>query len=121
VQVGIRTMNAVQADAVRRFSVECVSPEAAADWPGLHGPQPVYVSIDLDALDPAFAPGVSHHEPGGLTVREVLAALRKVTCPIVGADIVELNPDKDQLGITAAGTAKILKEIAGKIRASRKV
>lgn len=85
VQVGMRTMNAVQPDAARRFGVECVSPEAAANWSGLHGLDPVYVSIDLDALDPAFAPGVSHHEPGGLTVRELLAALRKVTCPIVGA------------------------------------
>ena len=115
VQVGIRTMNAVQADAARRFGVECVSPEAAADWPGLHGPEPVYVSIDLDALDPAFAPGVSHHEPGGLTVREVLATLRKVTCPIVGADIVELNPDRDPDGRTASVGAKFVKELLARL------
>lgn len=111
VQIGIRTMNAVQADAARRFGTETISPESSAAWQGLDGPDPVYVSIDLDALDPAFAPGVSHHEPGGLTVREVLAAVRKVRSPIVGADIVELNPDRDPDGRTASVGARFVKEL----------
>jgi arginase family enzyme len=73
---------------------------------------PLYVSIDLDALDPAFAPGVSHHEPGGLTVRELLAVLRRVPGPIVGADIVEYNPSRDVGGVTAVLAAKLVKELA---------
>jgi arginase len=115
VQAGIRTMNSVQSEAARRFGTETISPDALAAWPGIDGPEPVYVSIDLDALDPAFAPGVSHHEPGGLTVREVLGALRKVRSPIVGADIVELNPDRDPDGRTASVGAKFVKELLARL------
>jgi agmatinase len=115
IQVGIRTMNTAQAEAARRFGSETIPPDAVADWSGIAGPDPVYVSIDLDALDPAFAPGVSHHEPGGLTVREVLGALRKVRSPIVGADIVELNPDRDPDGRTASVGAKFVKELLARL------
>lgn len=73
---------------------------------------PLYVSIDLDALDPAFAPGVSHHEPGGLSVRELLSVLHRIDRPIVGADIVEYNPARDLNGITAVVAAKLVKELA---------
>lgn len=118
IQLGIRTLNAAQADAAQRFGVEIVRPEAVADWPGLSGPDPVYVSFDMDALDPAFAPGVSHHEPGGLTVREVLQALRRVRAPIIGADIVELNPDRDADGRTAAVGAKLVKELLARLVAN---
>src|SRR3546814_6098133 len=62
---------------------------------------PLYISIDLDGLDPSAAPGVAHPEPGGLTVRELLAVLHKQTAPIVGADIVELHPGRDIGGVTA--------------------
>ena len=73
---------------------------------------PLYISIDLDALDPAFAPGVSHHEPGGLSTRDVLAVLARVRGPIVGGDIVEYNPSRDINGMTATLAAKLLKELA---------
>jgi arginase len=74
--------------------------------------RPLYVSIDLDALGPAFAPGVSHHEPGGLTVRELLAVLHRIDVPLVGADIVEYNPARDENGITAAVATKLVRELA---------
>jgi arginase family enzyme len=74
---------------------------------------PLYVSIDLDGLDPAFAPGVSHHEPGGLSVRQVLDLLALVPGPIVGGDVVELNPDRDVNGMTAMVAAKLVKELCG--------
>ena len=66
VQVGIRTMNGHQREQARRFGVETIDMRAwaAGSRPEVTGP--VYVSIDLDGLDPAFAPGVSHREPGGL-------------------------------------------------------
>lgn len=72
---------------------------------------PLYLSLDLDALDPAFAPGVSHHEPGGFTTRELLGIIQSLPVPLVGADLVELNPVRDPAGITAALAAKLVKEI----------
>src|SRR5207247_1903128 len=74
-----------------------------------------YVSIDIDAFDPAFAPGVSHREPGGLTVREVLTVLHGLSVPLVAADIVEFNPAQDPSGMTATLCAKLVKEVAGKM------
>ena len=76
---------------------------------------PLYISFDLDALDPAFAPGVSHHEPGGLTTRQAVQIIQNLKASIVGFDIVELNAARDASGITAAAAFKIFKETAGKI------
>jgi arginase family enzyme len=76
---------------------------------------PVYISFDMDALDPAFAPGVSHHEPGGLTTRQAVQIIQSLKGRIVGLDIVELNPSRDPSGITAAAAFKILKETVGRI------
>ncbi len=73
----------------------------------------------MDALDPAFAPGVSHHEPGGLTTRQVIEILQGLKADIVGMDVVELNPERDPTGITAAAAVKIIKETVG-IMAIRK-
>ena len=72
---------------------------------------PLYLSLDMDCLDPAFAPGVSHHEPGGMTTREVLGIIQNLKGPLVGADIVEVNPKRDLNGVTAMVAAKLLKEI----------
>ncbi len=63
-------------------------------------------------LDPAFAPGISHHEPGGFSTREVLEIIQNLNAPLVGADLVEFNPTRDPVGITAMLAAKLLKEIA---------
>lgn len=112
VQVGIRTLNAHQRAQAERFGVEIVpmrdfSPDAV---PRLTGP--VYISIDLDGLDPAFAPGVSHHEPGGLSVRQLLDILARIDAPVIGADVVEYNPERDINGITAVVAAKLVREVA---------
>ncbi len=80
---------------------------------------PVYLSVDLDGLDPSCAPGVSHHEPGGLTVREVLDVLDALPGPLVGADVVELNPTRDLIDMTAMVGAKLVKEIGGPLLARR--
>jgi agmatinase len=111
VQVGIRAATAHQREQARRFGVETVfmdafRPEAVPVPDG-----PLYVTIDLDGLDPAFAPGVAHPEPGGLSVRDVLDVLRRVRGPVVGADVVELNPARDPLGLTAAVAAKLVREL----------
>jgi agmatinase len=112
VQVGIRAATAHQREQARRFGVETVFMDGFTvdAVPVLDGP--LYVTIDLDGLDPAFVPGVAHPEPGGLTVREVLAVLRRMRGPVVGADVVELNPQRDPLGLTAAVAAKLVKELA---------
>ena len=78
----------------------------------MHIEGPVYVSVDLDGLDPAFAPGVSHFEPGGLSTRDVLSVIQSLKGPVIGADIVEYNPRKDINGMTAYVAAKILKDLA---------
>jgi len=116
VQVGIRTMNAQQRAQADRYGVTVIDMDAwvAGERPALANP--AYVSIDLDGLDPAFVPGVSHPEPGGLSVRDVLTLLHQLEVPIVGADVVELNPELDGHGFTAIVAAKLVKEIAGSMR-----
>lgn len=112
VQVGIRTLNRHCREQAQRFGAEIVPmgdfESAAVPIPD----PPLYVSIDLDALDPAFAPGVSHHEPGGLSVRDILAVLHRIPGRIIGADVVEYNPVRDVNGITAMVAAKLVKELA---------
>ena len=117
VQVGIRTLNSHQRQQAKRFTVEIIE---MRDWkPGmpLEFDGPLYLSLDLDVLDPAFAPGVSHHEPGGMSPRDVLGIIQAIDVPLVGADIVELNPTRDLVGITAVTAAKFLKEIVAKMAA----
>lgn len=116
VQVGIRTINAHQRAQAARYGVDVIDMRA---WAALTRPQrlagPIYCSIDIDGLDPAFAPGVSHREPGGLSVREVLSLVQAMPHPIVGADVVEYNPDTDLGGVTAPVAAKLVKELAGRM------
>lgn len=116
VQVGIRTLNQGQREQIKRFGVE--THEMATldiDAVGRDFVGPVYISCDIDALDPAFAPGVSHHEPGGLSVRDILTIIQRLPNRIVGADIVEYNPSRDINDMTAMVAAKLLKEIAGQM------
>lgn len=115
IQVGIRTINGHQREQAKRFGVDVIDMRrwARGDRPRAGGP--VYLSIDLDGIDPGFAPGVSHPEPGGLTVRDVLELVQAVDGPIVGADIVELNPRRDDTGLTAIVAAKLLKEVAARM------
>ena len=112
VQFGIRTLNHHCREQAARFGVEIVEMrDFAADRVPI--PEaPLYISVDLDGFDPAFAPGVAHHEPGGPSVREMLQVLHRVKGPIVGADIVELHPGRDLNGITATLAAKLVKELA---------
>ena len=115
VQVGIRAMNPHQQAQAERFGVELVSMH---DWPPDHDIDfdgPVYLSFDLDALDPAFAPGVAHREAGGLSTRESLRLIGRLRAPLVGADIVELNPSRDVQDLTAVVAAKLVKELAARM------
>lgn len=115
VQVGIRTLNAHQRDQVSRFGVESIDMRNWHDDLKLTFEEPVYISFDIDVLDPAFAPGVSHREPGGLSTRQAIDLIQRMNGEIVGADIVEFNPRMDPLHITGTVCAKILKEIAARM------
>jgi len=115
VQIGIRTLNDHQRAQAARFGVEIIDMRAwaAGVRPVLHGP--IYLSIDLDGIDPAFAPGVAHREAGGLSAREVIGLIQSLPGPIAGADIVEYNPSQDGSGITAPLCAKLVKEVAARM------
>jgi arginase len=115
VQIGIRTLNDHQRAQAEKYGVEIYAMENLPDLGKLHLAGPIYVSFDMDALDPAFGPGVSHWEPGGLSTREAIRYLQGLPAPIVGADIVELNPVRDASGLTATVAAKLLKELLGKM------
>lgn len=123
VQVGVRTLNAHQREQAERFGVEVVEMRhwATGPLPRLEGP--LYVSLDLDVLDPACAPGVSHREPGGATTRQLVDAIQSIDAPIVAADVVELNPTREIGGDpdgspTARTAAKLVKEIAARMLAT---
>jgi len=111
IQVGIRTLSPHQKEQVEKFEVEVIEVRDFSHDLSLELHQPAYLSLDLDVLDPAFAPGLSHHEPGGLSTREVISIIQNLGVPLVGADIVELNPDRDINGVTSMVAAKLLKEI----------
>jgi arginase len=115
VQVGVRTLNDEQRANAKKFGVETIDMIAWEKSPRPEVRGPIYLSLDLDGIDPAFAPGVSHPEPGGLTTREVIALIQRLPGPIVGADVVELNPREDPSGITAIVAAKLVKEIAARM------
>jgi agmatinase len=76
------------------------------------GDRPVYLSIDIDVLDPGSAPGTGTPEAGGLTSRELLAVLRVMrTCNLVGLDVVEVAPAYDHAEITGIAAAHVVYEV----------
>ena len=115
VQVGVRTINRHQRDQAWRFGVEMMEMK---DWDGsqsLDFEQPVYLSFDLDVIEPGLAPGVSHREPGGLTIRQAIDIIHSLHGALVGADFVEFNPVADATGLTASVSAKLVKELAARM------
>ena len=115
VQVGIRTINGHQREQAKRFGVEVLTMQKWQDVFNLEFDSPLYITFDMDCLDPAFAPGISHREPGGLSTREALSVIQSVKANIIGADVVELNPTQDPLNVTEMVAAKIFKEIVAKM------
>jgi agmatinase len=115
IQVGIRTLTPHQRSQSKKFGTEIYGGdrwrEALPIVAGLQGA--VYVSLDLDVLEPMVAPGLSHPEPGGLTVRDVLEVLSALQTNVVGADVVEYNPRFDLRDLTARVAAKFVKELVG--------
>lgn len=114
-QVGIRTLTTHHREQAEKFGVSIIEmKDFNFDFiKELKGP--LYISLDLDVLDPAFAPGISHHEPGGLSTRQLLHCIQSLPLDIVGADIVEYNPTRDINNMTAMVGYKMMKELIAKI------
>src|SRR5262249_4544926 len=117
VQIGIRTMTPPQREIADRYGVRVFGPDQLEEARAYLPDGDVYVTLDLDGIDPAFAPGVSHREPGGLSVRDVLRLVAAIPGNVVGADVVELNPGCDVDGLTAAVAAKFAREFVGRMLA----
>ena len=115
IQVGIRTLNQHQRAQAERFGIQII------EMKDFHFDflnrlkTPLYLSLDLDALDPAYAPGVSHHEPGGMSTRSVIDLIQKIPVQLVGADIVEYNPMRDLHQMTGMVAYKMMKELISKM------
>lgn len=114
-QVGIRTLNRHQREQANKYGVHVIEMKNL-QFDFLKTLQaPLYVSLDIDVLDPAFAPGVSHHEPGGLSTRELIRIIQNIDVEIVGADLVEYNPIRDINNMTAMVCYKLFKELVDKM------
>lgn len=121
-QLGIRTMNADQKAIADQYG-DRLWVQTARRLPGPI-PQPpqipegaaVYLTVDLDAFDPAFAPGVSHPVPGGLTPRQALNFIQDAAWRLIAMDAVEINPSLDRNNCTAVLGARLLHEGMGLAR-----
>ena len=115
VQIGIRTVNddplgvnIIDAREVHRIGPEAVAEKARA----IVGDRPVYLSFDIDGLDPAFAPGTGTPVWGGLTSAQAAVILRGLAgIDLKGGDIVEVSPPFDTTGATAIAGAHVAMEI----------
>ena len=118
-QLGIRTLNDEQSKQIVRFHDRLrmmFARDLTGTLPSLkHIPDdaPVYLTVDMDGFDPAFAPGVSHPVPGGLTSRQVLTFVQNGRWKLVGMDVVEMNPSTDINNLTAVLAARLLHEGMG--------
>jgi agmatinase len=117
IQVGIRASTRHQNEQARKYAVDQVPANlcGSLDWSDFRLVGPIYVSFDMDVLDPACAPGVAHPEHGGLTTRDAINLIQWLPTPVVGADIVELNPARDINDLTAGVAAKLVKELTAKM------
>jgi agmatinase len=120
-QIGVRTLNQPQLEVARRHAGRLTILEARdapfrpSDLAHLPEDSAVYLTLDLDAFDPAYAPGVSHPVPGGLTPRQALGLIQEAPWRLVGMDAVEVNPSRDQGDRTAVLAARLLHEAMGRV------
>ena len=114
-QIGLRTGDREEWEPARGTHVfpgwAGSAAEAAASIAGELTDQPLYVTIDIDVLDPSIAPGTGAPEPGGITVPDLLAALRYLgAARVIGFDLVEVSPRWDPSGRTAITAAAIVRD-----------
>lgn len=117
--IGVRTVNTIQRKEAGKHLGRYLQVSARKCSQGipplthLKDGAPVYLTLDLDSFDPAFAPGVAHPVPGGLNPRQVLDFLNQDSWRLVGMDAVEVNPSRDEHNRTAILAARCLHEGMG--------
>jgi agmatinase len=105
---------------IEERGAEAVVDDAIAE--ALDGPDAIYLSIDIDVLDPGMAPGTGTPEPGGMLTRELLRAIRRIVSkvPLAGMDIVEVSPPFDHADITAAAAHRCALEAISALAARKR-
>jgi agmatinase len=109
--IGARTGSAAEWERAAQADVTVVDPESVDEWladPPMFAGRSVYLSVDIDAADPGFAPGTGTMEPFGLTPRQMRNAVRAVAPHCDGVDLVEVNDQDD--GQAAALAGKLLRD-----------
>ena len=104
---------------IEERGAEAVIDDAIAE--ALDGPDAVYISVDIDVIDPGNAPGTGTPEPGGMLPREVLRAVRRIASQVevAGVDIVEVSPPYDHAEVTAMAANRIALEVISALAAKR--
>ncbi|ALV62738.1 Agmatinase [Thermococcus sp. 2319x1] len=116
VQIGVRAPTKEQIEFAEKQGIRIISASEVYHGRKVDVPfEKAYLSFDMDVLDPAFAPGVGNPEPGGLSTRELVEVIKGLNAEVVAFDVVEVNPNYDYKGITAFATAKIIREVLGKV------
>ncbi len=105
---------------IEERGAEAVVDDAISE--ALDGPDAIYLSIDIDVIDPGMAPGTGTPEPGGLLTRELLRAIRRIVgqVPIAGMDIVEVSPPYDHADVTAAAAHRCALEAISALAAKKR-
>ena len=107
-QLGVRSATRDEIRYAKQIGSLCEVEEVVNRVEG----RPVYVTVDLDVLDPAVAPGVSTPEPGGLTFDELISMLTRLQgLGVIGCDVVELSPTYDPTQQSAIAAAKVIREL----------
>jgi agmatinase len=105
---------------IEERGAEAVVADAIAE--ALDGPEVIYLSVDIDVLDPGMAPGTGTPEPGGMLTRELLRAIRQVVASVelAGMDVVEVAPPYDVSEITAAAANRCVMEALSALAVRRR-
>ncbi len=107
-------MTVFSADDIAQRGMQAVGRDILAQCDGLSN---VYLSVDIDALDPAYAPGTGIPDAGGISTRELIALLRMLhPLPVIGADLVEVAPPLDHADITSFAAVKLIMELFGLVQ-----
>ena len=109
-QAGIRTSSRAQREVLAKSKVRVVPAWEFDDF-AFEAQKPLYISVDIDALDPAYAPGCGNPVPGGISMRSLLNFIHRLKAPIVAVDVVEVNPLVDRTGITELAAVRVITEI----------
>ncbi len=117
-QVGVRALTPPQQEVAQAEGIRVVPAWEFANF-RYEAEGPVYLSVDIDVLDPAYAPGCGNPVPGGPSTRELLALLQDLKCEVVTFDVVEVNPLLDPSGVTALAAARLVTEMLGVLEARR--